>query len=101
MKRICTYLSLTAMAATPTAHAANADLQNFFFDACVNPAGLLATRCAQTPGGLGDLSADSESSLNPSQTLSRNDGSLSAAQQRAQAVRDRLHGGTGIVGYEP
>lgn len=49
--------------------AADANYQAYFFSVCPGATGALASRCGQTPGGLGDLSGDSESSLNPSQTL--------------------------------
>lgn len=77
------------------AHAVNADFQDFFFQVCSNPGASLAARCAQTPGGAGDLSGDSESSLNPSQTLSQGDGALDIAQQRNQELRERLQRGAG------
>lgn len=51
------------------AAAQNPAFQTFFFAACVNPTGALAQRCAETQNALGDLSGDSESSLNPSQSL--------------------------------
>ena len=70
--------------------AANADFQNFFFLACVNPAGQLAVRCGETAGATGNLSGDSESSLNPSQTLSSNDASLGIARKRAKENRERF-----------
>jgi uncharacterized protein YhjY with autotransporter beta-barrel domain len=74
--------------------AANADFQGFFTDLCAGtglPTGDLATRCAETGGGTGDgnLSGDSESSLNPSQTLSSNDVSLAVARSRSQETRER------------
>jgi uncharacterized protein YhjY with autotransporter beta-barrel domain len=72
-----------------SAQATNAQFQGFFFDACVNPTGALAARCAETPGALGDLSGDSESSLNPSQGLSQNDAALAVAQTRSRESRER------------
>ena len=68
----------------------NAAFQDFFFSVCANPTAALAARCAETGGGLGDLSGDSESSLNPSQTLSSGDAAALAAQQRTQELRERL-----------
>jgi len=75
---------------TESAHAANAEYQTFFTDVCIgggSPTGALATRCAETTDG--DLSGDSESSLNPSQTLSNNDVSLAVARSRSQETRER------------
>ena len=71
------------------AQAANAEFQAFFFDVCGAPTGALANRCAETPGGLGNLSGDSESSLNPSQNLSHTLTSSSLAQTRSKEARER------------
>ena len=75
--------------AASSGHAANAAFQSFFFAVCPGATGALATRCAQTPAGLGDLSGDSESSLNPSQSLSRNAPNVGVALARTKAVRER------------
>lgn len=75
--------------AAPQVHAANAQFQAFFFDVCLAPTGTLATRCAETPGGTGNLSGDSESSLNPSQNLSYNQPAVSVAQTRSKEARER------------
>lgn len=75
--------------AAPQARAANAEFQNFFFDVCLSPTGALATRCAQTPGGTGNVSGDSESSLNPSQNLAHNQPAISTAQTRSKEARER------------
>ena len=82
--------SLSISAASVSA--ANEGFQDFFFGACDNPSGQLATRCGETDNGEGNLSGDSESSLNPSQSLSINDSSLQAAQRRGQEIRERLRG---------
>ena len=71
------------------ARSANADFQAFFFQVCGSPSGALAARCAQTPSGLGNLSGDSESSLNPSQNLSHTATSASLAQTRSKEARER------------
>lgn len=71
------------------AQADNAAFQTFFFTACGSPTGALATRCAETPAGLGNLSGDSESSLNPSQNLSHNQAPVSVAQTRSKEARER------------
>mgnify|MGYP003481460822 CR=1 FL=1 len=75
--------------AAPQAQAANVEFQNFFFDVCVAPAGTLAARCAETPGATGNVSGDSESSLNPSQNLSYNQPAVSVAQTRSKEARER------------
>lgn len=81
---------LTALAAAPRpTSAANAAFQTFFFDVCPGSSGQLAARCGQTPGGLGNVSGDSESSLNPSQNLSQNLAPLGLAQVRSAEARDR------------
>lgn len=73
----------------PVALAADPEFQDFFFDVCANPTGTLAVRCGETDGGLGNLSGDSESSLNPSQTLSSPSVSVAAASARTEQVRER------------
>lgn len=81
---------LTTLAAAPQpTPAANAAFQTFFFNVCPGSSGQLATRCGQTPGGLGNVSGDSESSLNPSQSLSQNLPPLGLAQVRSAEARDR------------
>lgn len=81
---------LTTLAAAPQPTiAANAAFQAFFFNVCPGSSGQLATRCGQTPGGLGNVSGDSESSLNPSQSLSQNLPPLGLAQVRSAEARDR------------
>lgn len=89
-KRIRTATIVMLAGFSVTGHAANQAFQDFFFNACVNAVGGLAIRCAETQGGFGDLSGDSESSLNPSQGLSANDAALTSALQRGQEVRDHL-----------
>lgn len=82
-------LLLAATAAAPLARAANPELQAFFFDVCATPSGLLATRCAETVDGLGNLSSDSESSLNPSQTLGTANSARTTARVRGREARER------------
>lgn len=82
-------IAATVAAITPSVHADNAALQALFFAACDDPAGALAERCGETPAGAGDLSGDSESSLNPSQTLGSTSASHSLARTRSQDGRDR------------
>lgn len=81
---------LTTLAAAPQPGvAANAAFQTFFFNVCPGSSGQLATRCGQTPAGTGNISGDSESSLNPSQSLSQNLPPLGLAQVRSAESRDR------------
>jgi len=81
---------VTALAGVPyPALAANAAFQTFFFGVCPGANGALATRCGQTPGGLGNISGDSESSLNPSQNLSQALAPIDLAQVRGAEARDR------------
>ena len=90
MKPIGTAALIAAICSAAPAQAANEAFQDFFFVVCGSPSGVLATRCAETDGGLGNLSGDSESSLNPSQTLSTADAAMFAAQQRSQEIRERM-----------
>ncbi|MEX2148650.1 MAG: autotransporter outer membrane beta-barrel domain-containing protein [Steroidobacteraceae bacterium] len=78
-----------AVLAAPPAQAADPEFQDFFFDVCLSPTGALAIRCAETPAAGGDLSGDSESSLNPSQNLSHNQPAISVAQTRSKEARER------------
>ncbi|MEL7043673.1 MAG: autotransporter outer membrane beta-barrel domain-containing protein [Pseudomonadota bacterium] len=77
------------------AHGTNAEFQDFFFAVCENPTGELAERCGETQDALGDLSGNSEDSLNPNQTTSSNQSPLANARSqigRAQERVDRLNG---------
>ena len=79
-------LSLTAI----DAWAINPQFESFFVDVCgSSPTGTLAVRCAETPAGTGDLSTDSESSLNPNQTLSPADSGLAAARSASEQAQER------------
>lgn len=82
--------AFTAAAAPPPSLAQNAAFQDYFFSVCGSATGALAARCAQTDAGLGNLSGDSESSLNPSQALSGTDTAFLAAQQRVQELGETL-----------
>lgn len=81
---------LLALGGASPAEAQDAAFQSFFTDACVNPSGGLAALCGETPGGGGDLSGDSESSLNPSQQLAAQEATLQRARERAQRVEGRV-----------
>jgi outer membrane autotransporter protein len=84
-------LALALVWLLPSAgRAQNAQFQAYFAAACVTATGALLARCQQTPGGLGDLSSDSESSLNPNQLVALNDAALSRAQATAREVQERL-----------
>lgn len=80
------------MAVAPPSYSANATFQGFFFDVCANPTGALAARCAETDSGLGNLSGDSESSLNPSQTLGLHSGARANADLRQAQARNSSDG---------
>lgn len=89
-------LAATAFAAvlgfaltTDRAGAQNAPFQAFLFDACAGAAGNMAVLCAQ-PALNGDVSGDSESSLNPSQTVSASQAALAAARQRTRELLEGL-----------
>lgn len=71
------------------AQAQDAAFQSFFSSACQSPTGSLATRCAETPGGAGGLSADSQNSLNPGQSLGANDTGLARAQALTDEIQER------------
>jgi uncharacterized protein YhjY with autotransporter beta-barrel domain len=64
------------------AFAANPEFQSFFFQSCVAPSDQLAFLCGVSAGG--DLSGNSESSLNPNQSLSNNENALNAARTETQ-----------------
>ena len=82
-----------------SAEAANPAFQTFFFDVCQQPQGALASRCATTPGAAGDLSGNSESSLNPTQGLASGTMTRGNAEARARELRDRLHDDLSDEGY--
>jgi outer membrane autotransporter protein len=81
-------LGAASLGISPAGLAADPEFQAYFFNVCVNPTGALATRCGETAGGLGNLSGDSESSLNPSQSLSSNDSPLSRGRTRSKQARE-------------
>jgi outer membrane autotransporter protein len=86
---VATLAAAGCLLAAPGAEAANAEFQSFFFSVCGTATGTLAARCDETPGGLGNVSGDSESSLNPSQNLSHNLSPIGTAQTRSKAARER------------
>lgn len=87
LERLCLGLVLAGLSAP--AVSANAALQDYFSLACQSATGALATRCSATPGGLGGLSGDSQSSLNPSQNMSHTNSSASLAEVRSSDARER------------
>ena len=80
--------ALAGAAIAPAARAANPTFQAFFLTVCQSPTAALATRCGETAGGQGNLSGDSESSLNPSQALSNNQSPLSLAHARGEQLQE-------------
>ena len=70
--------------------AGNAPFQAFFLQACATATGQLAALCAASRGG--QLSGDSESSLNPNQASVGGSTSLARAQALAEATERRLEG---------
>jgi outer membrane autotransporter protein len=88
------------------ARASNPVFQSFFLaNVCNNPSGELADRCTEFTGTVGDLSGDSESSLNPSHSLSNNDTALERALNYSKQARERGEDarveGEGDRGEEP
>lgn len=88
--RACLLFALSATALP--AGAADPAFQSYFFQVCATATGALATRCSETPAGLGDLSGDSESSLKPSQNLSHTKSSSGLAEVRSTEARERAAG---------
>ena len=89
-----------SMLAVASARAQDADYQSFFTGICAggNAGANLATLCAVTPGGGGNISGDSENSLNPAQALTSANHALSRAkaqtdksQARAEELRQEAH----------
>ena len=90
MRSIVGVLAAAALLA-PAARAQHAPFQAFFATVCAgSPGGSLATRCGETPGGAGDLSGDSELSLNPNQSLAAHDASQARVRQLSQDIEERL-----------
>jgi uncharacterized protein YhjY with autotransporter beta-barrel domain len=75
-------------ASVESAFAANAVYQNYFATACATPTGTFATRCGETTNG--NLSGDSESSLNPSQPLSSQTSALAQARSKSLEASDKM-----------
>ena len=92
MARLIRILAVAAGSATLlAAHgatAANQALENLFITACTGAVGDMAVSCGNAPGSL--LSGDAESSMNPSQSLTNNDLSLSRAKSMMREAQDRL-----------
>jgi outer membrane autotransporter protein len=90
MSRWVHVFAIVVFAATPAA-AQDAAFQSFFFDVCQgSPTGELAVRCGETPGSSGDLSGDSESSLNPGQLVAAQEGTLNRARDRSRRLEERI-----------
>ena len=64
-RRLPLLLAATLTGIPALSFAQNAEFQNFFFAVCGGATvGALTTRCGETPGGTGNVSGDSEESLN-------------------------------------
>lgn len=79
-----------AGAGAANAQAGNPAYQTYFLSACVGATGPLATLCTASRGG--QLSGDSESSLNPNQTSVTGSTALARAQALATVTERRLEG---------
>lgn len=79
-----------AGAGAANAQAGNPAYQSHFLSACVGATGPLAALCAASRGG--QLSGDSESSLNPNQTSVTGSSALARAQALAVVTERRLEG---------
>ncbi|MBL8772628.1 MAG: autotransporter outer membrane beta-barrel domain-containing protein [Phenylobacterium sp.] len=93
MRRAATALVALGGLGGGAAHAqsaGNAAYQTYFLQACTGATGALASLCAASRGG--QLSGDSESSLNPNQTSVLASTSLARAQALAEATERRLEG---------
>lgn len=86
--RVCSVLP--GLLASLSAVADNPQFQAFFFQVCNNPQGTLATRCAETTDAAGDLSGNSESSLNPNQTVNSNQTPLANARSQVSRAEERI-----------
>jgi len=84
-----------AFALASSSQAGPANFQDYFFNVCEQQNsdsqdhGQLAGLCFVGPAQPGDLSTDSEASLNPSQMLSSNDAALSFARANARLQQER------------
>jgi len=82
-----TFLIFGCCIAAP-GQAAAPDFQEFLFTACSSAGGDLARRCAESVNG--DLSGDSEDSLNPTQSLSFNAMATDETRARINALQEKL-----------
>ncbi|MBX2857236.1 MAG: autotransporter outer membrane beta-barrel domain-containing protein [Cellvibrionaceae bacterium] len=89
-----------SLAIAHTGFAANANLQNYLFLACGSASGLLAQRCGLTDNGAGDVSGDSESSLNPNQGLSVNDAALDSIRGQSTLYNSNDGASIGLLEME-
>jgi len=85
---VATGLVWLAAAGAAQAQAGNPAYQTYFLSACAGATGQLAALCAASRGG--QLSGDSESSLNPNQTSGAGSTALARAQALATATERRL-----------
>lgn len=87
-------LALALCSGSALSVAGPANFQRFFFNVCEKQSpntidAKLSSLCFNVPAQPGDLSSDSEASLNPSQMLSSNDSALSFASANARQQRER------------
>lgn len=89
MKSLITLLAV--MSLSTGAHAANQDFQDFLTNACrgAQPGTDLFVRC-NVDSVDGDLSGDSEDSLNPTQSLANGTNAVAETRARIQALREKL-----------
>lgn len=87
---VATGLVWLAGAGAAQAQAGNAAYQTYFLSACAGATGALAQLCGASRGG--QLSGDSESSLNPNQTSVTGSTALARAQALAVMTERRLEG---------
>lgn len=85
---------LSIVLASNSTHAGPTDFQDFFFNVCQQQSpnrvdDRLPGLCFNVPALPGDLSTDSEASLNPSQMLSSNDAALGFARANARLQKER------------
>lgn len=88
----CKYwLYPTLLFTAGSVQAANDDFQDFLFRACLNaqPGSAFDVRCNQESEG-GDLSGDSEDSLNPTQSLSNVTNALAETRARIKLLQEKL-----------
>lgn len=87
LPRLIRYATVASLTLPTSVMAANDAFQDFLFTACESAASDLAARCTESGGG--NVSGDSESSLNPSQMLTQSANALQEAKANVRAIRDQ------------